>query len=487
MRIPRDLLAISRASVFAAALALLFAFAAHPAARAQQKPPRAQSFNKDDIKRGREILKIIKSEIEDNYYDKTFRGVDLKAHFKEADEMIKNADSNGQIFGIIARALLFLDDSHTYFVPPGRLLHVDYGWQVQMIGDRCHLVSVRPGSDAERKGLRPGDTVHFVDGMKPTREDLWKIRYLYGALRPQTQVKLVVESPGGAAREVEVLAKVHEPGKGDLWNAVLGGKYSSEAESDEEETEDAEATGKREEGKAEEREKKKQQRKRSTFDAHVLREVGDNVLVWKMPRFNLSKDEVDEIMKRVNSYKALILDLRNNGGGYETTLLRMLGHFFERDVKVGDLVRRKGKKELFAKSLGDKVFKGQLVVLVDSNSGSASEVLARVVQLEKRGTVLGDRTAGAVMRGRRAIYPVADERLTEVKVSFFSLTVTDADIVMMDGRSLERTGVVPDELLLPTAEDLAGRRDPLMSRAAALLGVKLDAAKAGALLPRSVN
>jgi carboxyl-terminal processing protease len=122
------------------------------------------------------------------------------------------------------------------------------------------------------------------------------------------------------------------------------------------------------------------------------------------------------------------------------------------------------------------------VVLVNSNSASAAEVFAREMQLRGRAVVVGDRTAGAVMRGRwygkRAFVEVYGS-----DAIYFGVSVTDADLVMSDGKSLEHTGVVPDRLLLPDAEDMAARRDPVLSRAAELLGVKLDPQKAGAMFP----
>ncbi|MBI1950975.1 MAG: hypothetical protein HYS34_06405 [Acidobacteria bacterium] len=54
---------------------------------------------------------------------------------------------------------------------------------------------------------------------------------------------------------------------------------------------------------------------------------------------------------------------------------------------------------------------------------------------------------------------------------------------MSDGKSLEHTGVVPEEVLLPSAEDLAGGRGPVLSRAASLCGVEIDPATAGGYFP----
>ena len=176
--------------------------------------------------------------------------------------------------------------------------------------------------------------------------------------------------------------------------------------------------------------------------------------------------------------KALLLDLRGNGGGSEETLLRLIANLFDQDIKVGDLKGRKEQKPMVAKSRGENAFNGKLVVLIDSGSGSAAELLARVVQLEKRGIVIGDRSAGAVMRARHF-----DHQSGTDTVAFFGASITDADIIMADGKSLEHVGVTPDEIKLPTASDLVASRDPVLAYAASLLGVSISPEKAGSLFP----
>jgi hypothetical protein len=65
----------------------------------------------------------------------------------------------------------------------------------------------------------------------------------------------------------------------------------------------------------------------------------------------------------------------------------------------------------------------------------------------------------------------------------YGASISEADVIMGDGKSLERIGVTPDIFAIPSAEDLGFERDPVLSRAAAELGFTLTPEEAGALFP----
>jgi carboxyl-terminal processing protease len=405
----------------------------------------AQKLDPYDRDSAMTMLREAKSDLKNNYYDPQLRGMNLEARFKEAEEKLKQATTRDQLMVTIAQVLLDLNDSHTFFLPPSRSAQVEYGWQMQMIGDRCYVTAVRPKTDAEAKGLKPGDAILSVDGRQPTRDNIWKMYYRYYALMPARGVRLVVQRPGEAEpRQLDVLSKVEQGAMvADVQDLFI--RYL---------------------------------RQEDDIDHDRFYEEGKDLLVWKMPTFSISKERVDDIMGRARNFKALILDLRDNGGGYVETLERLTGYFFDHDVKIADMKGRKQMKPQLAKTRGDKIFKGQLVVLVDSGSASAAELFARVVQLEKRGTVVGDRSMGAVMTSERHGHEIGVGR-----VLYYGTSVTIADLIMADGKSLENVGVVPDEVLLPGGADMAAGRDPVLARAAALVGVTLTPEKAGSLFP----
>lgn len=410
---------------------------------AQQPAP----LDKINIDRAHQMLRDAHDELRKHYYDTKFHGLDLEARYKEADAQIAGAKSLAQCFGSIAGFLDGLNDSHTFFRPPQRPIRIDYGFRVQMFGDKPLISLVRPGSDAESR-LRPGDEVVLWNGFNVKRDDLWKMNYYFNQIAPQAVSKLTVRNPAGEVREVEVQAAVHQLKRRldissgeDIWDLI---------------------------------------REDENFD-HLVRQrykESEGAMIWKMPEFELTDEEVDRLFATARKHPALILDLRGNPGGLILTLERMVGNVFDHDVKIADRIGRKELKPQLAKTRGGNAFSGRLYVLIDSASASAAELFARVVQLEKRGTVIGDVSSGSVMESR--VYPESQGADTKI---FYEFSVTDADLIMKDGKSLEHTGVTPDELVVPTAADVAQGRDPAMARAAELAGVKLTPEAAGKLFP----
>jgi C-terminal processing protease CtpA/Prc len=405
----------------------------------------AQGLAPFDRDNARAMLDAVRDDLRKNYYDPSLRGMDVEVRFRAAEERLKQAQTRDQLVVTVAQVMLELNDSHTFLLPPPRAARVEYGWRMKMYGDECYVSALKPKSHAETAGLKVGDRVLAVDGFRPTRQNMWKMYYRYYALAPARAVRLSVQSPGAdAPREVEVSTKIEKAAAVSEWRDIFVRALREEWD----------------------------------IDHDRFFESGSDLLVWQMPTFETSPDHVDDIMARARNFKTLVIDLRGNGGGYNVTLERLVGHLFDRDLKIADLKGRKEMKPILAKTRGAGGFKGQLVVLVDADSGSASELFARVVQLEKRGAVLGDRTAGAVMTSKHF-----DHQTGVGSVLYFGASVTVADVIMSDGKSLEGAGVTPDETLLPTGADLAARRDPVLSRAAATAGVKLDPDKAGTLFP----
>ncbi len=391
--------------------------------------------------RGLNMLSEIKDVIKSQYYDKTFRGIDLDERFKIAAERIKKLDTNSQIFSVIAQVVLDFNDSHTRFYPPNRANRVEYGFSMQMIGNSCLVVDVKKGSDAEAKGLKVGDIIAAVGQYIPTRENLWKMNYLLYALDPQTNIKLYILNPDRTEREIEI-----------------------------------NATFKSIEERRKEAEKRRKEKKENPYKCQ---EINNELIACKLRTFSVDKKYIDKMMSEVGTHKKLILDLRGNGGGYVKIEEYLTGYFFEKDVKIATFVMRDKTKERVAKTQKEKVFKGELIVMIDSNSASASEVFARVIQLEKRGKIVGDVSAGAVMTSY--FITMANQRGASefATYSFFALNVTVADLIMSDGNRLENVGVIPDYAVGPSGKALFEKSDPILAYSAQLLGAKITSEEAG--------
>jgi len=411
---------------------------------ADQQPKKLSAIERDQAEG---MLRDARDAVKKYYYDPTFHGVDLDARYREFDQRIKAAPEFNDALRMVAAFLSGLHDSHTYFVPPPRPYQWDYGFRIQLIGNTGFISRLRPDTDAASK-LLAGDQILGFNTYSVNRVDFHDLWYAFDTLMPQARVQLDVRDPDGKVRRVMVDSKFRE-GKNVLDFTTGDDIFDYE--------------------------------RREEDEDHMVRqryvEVGD-IMIWKMPEFFLANDEVDHMFDVARKKKTLILDLRGNPGGRVDTLEAMVGSVMDHDVTIATPVGRKKMKPLLAKSAGSHVFSGKLIVLVDSQSASAAELFARVVQIEHRGTVMGDLTSGSVMEARGYTYQQGIDTIVP-----YAFSVTEADLIMQDGKSLEHVGVTPDREIIPTAQDLEAGRDPVLAQAIASAGGQVSPDDAGKMFP----
>ena len=393
--------------------------------------------------RGIKMLKEIKEVLETFYYDKNYKGVDVDAKFEEATEKIKTLETNAHIFRVIAGVLLEFDDSHTRFYPPGRSNRVEYGFTMQMVGNDCFLTDVKKGSDAEKQGLKTGDRLTKIGQYPIARDNLWMLNYFIYQLEPMPLLPVTVVRADGTEKTIGVQAS---------FKSLAERKKETEA-----------------------------RRKERRENPYKCAKISSALVACKLLTFVIEKKFIDQMMKEAVAGSKLILDLRGNHGGYVKMEEYLAGHFFDREIKIADMVTRTKTRTSIAKPVKDRQFTGELIVLIDSDSASASEVFSRLIQIEKRGKVVGDVSAGAVMTSYSLGLQIDRGVPGYQTITPYGMNVTVADLIMSDGKRLESVGVIPDRLVGPTSYALANKNDPVLSFAAKLLGESITSEDAGKL------
>jgi len=136
-----------------------------------------------------------------------------------------------------------------------------------------------------------------------------------------------------------------------------------------------------------------------------------------------------------------VVDLRSNPGGLLDQAVEVSDVFLERGEVVSQRGREKGDIERFYATKGDMARGLPIVVLVDSGSASAAEIVAGALQDHHRAVVMGERSFG---KGSvQTLLPLTDTT---------ALRLTTARYFTPSGRSVQEGGIEPD-LLVPQLSD----------------------------------
>ena len=155
-------------------------------------------------------------------------------------------------------------------------------------------------------------------------------------------------------------------------------------------------------------------------------------------------------LKAHRTAPGVIIDLRQNPGGETLSLGITIGEFFDRSVDCGTFVSRGGSRgEKNSWQIGSAHYAGRVAILIDGASASAAEIFSAVLQDHGRATLVGRKTAGAVLASWFYSLPDGGE-----------LQLSREDYFAPKGRRLEGNGLVPDVKVEPTLADLRAGRDP---------------------------
>lgn len=125
--------------------------------------------------------------------------------------------------------------------------------------------------------------------------------------------------------------------------------------------------------------------------------INDSLGYIKVNRFaETTYDEFEETLKKLvkSGIQSLVLDLRNNPGGYVFAAERMLDDFLEKGTLILKTKNKSGVIENTITRRNGLFEEGKIYVLVNENTASASEIVAGALQDNDKGVIIGRRTYG---------------------------------------------------------------------------------------------
>jgi carboxyl-terminal processing protease len=370
--------------------------------------------------------------INDAYYDPTFGGVNWAAVRDELRPKAEASASTDETHRIINEMLGRLKRSHFALLPAGGSFSelalrgpANVAIDVRPLDGGIVITQVADGSPAARAGLAPGQRIVNIDGQpiaaRPGEAPLNLWRRANAVLHGYAGVSasLTVMAPDGRTLKISA-PRTAESGETVQFSNLPPMHVRVE------------------------------QHAAKTPGGKRAGVIGFNV--W-MAQVN---EPVAAAIDAYRSADGLIIDLRGNPGGLAGMIMGLAGQILDTPSLIGTMRTRQVPRLEFVanprRATLDgrtvKPYAGPVAIIVDEMSASASECFAGGLQDLGRVRVFGRTSMGAAL-------PASTKRLSNGDV----LEYVVGDFVTSKGRSLEGTGVVPDEAQPLSVESLARGED----------------------------
>ena len=339
--------------------------------------------------------------VETNRYGRVLADAMIQIEDRYIEPVAPEELFNGAMDGMVG----VLDDPHSQFVNADDLARFNeslnqefggVGMEVAQDPETKHLQVVAPlfGTPAYEAGIRSGDRIVKIEGRKTEDMSLQDAVLLMRG-KPGTTVTLAILHPGQSDPVDLKLERQQIP-----IDTILGDTRSPDGAWN-----------------------------FTLADHPDIGYVRINVFSGK------TVSDLRNVLQTLldNGMEKLILDLRNDPGGLLDAAIAISDLFIDEGVIVS--VRRRGQRESFEASPGDTLPDFPMVVLVNQNSASASEILAACLKDHKRAAIAGQRTYG-----KGTVQQVLD-----LEGGLGALKLTTADYWRPNGRNINRGPDSTDE------------------------------------------
>jgi len=188
----------------------------------------------------------------------------------------------------------------------------------------------------------------------------------------------------------------------------------------------------------------------------VRYEMKGNIAYIKISQFGddtstLAKQVADEIIQK--NPHSIILDLRDNPGGYLDAAVDVASLFMNKGVVVKEQYKD-GRIENLQTTLEGKLAKYPVYVLVNGGSASASEIVAGALKDNRGAIIIGQKTFGK-----------GSVQELETLKDKSALRLTVAKWLTPNGKTIDKEGISPNIAVDLSSDDQAAGRDPQLDRA----------------------